>query len=157
VSKAISDLRDLSKSLNPEIIMKIGLTEAVERELLIVAKTGQYEVNLSQEGDYYRFDPQKELIIFRIFQETLNNIINHSRAKTVDVTLGYQPQHFWLTVADDGMGFDISSLECNERCRGLGIQNMRNRAKLIGAEIQFMSVLEKGTAISVDLHFTKAD
>lgn len=154
VSKAISDLRDLSKSLNPEIIMKIGLTEAMERELLIVAKTGQYEVNLSQEGDYYRLDPQKELIIFRIFQEILNNIINHSKAKTVNVTLEYQPQLFRLTVGDDGMGFDITSLKYNERCPGLGIQSMRNRAKMIGAEIQFMSVLDEGTEVSVELPFT---
>ncbi len=157
VSKAISDLRDLSKSLNPEIIMKIGLTEAMERELLIVAKTGQYEVNLSQDGDYYRLDPQKELIIFRIFQEILNNIINHSRAKTVNVTLEYQPEFFRLNVSDDGMGFDISSLECNKHCPGQGIQNMRNRAKLIGADIQFMSALEKGTVISVELPFTHTD
>jgi len=154
VSKAISDLRDLSKSLNPEIIMKIGLTEAMERELLIVAKTGQYEVNLSQDGDYYRLDPQKELIMFRIFQEILNNIINHSKAKTVNVTLEYQPEFFRLNVSDDGMGFDISSLEGSKHCPGLGIQNMRNRAKLIGADIQFMSVLEKGTVISVELPFT---
>src|SRR5215213_688995 len=101
VSKAISDLRDLSKSLNPEIIMKIGLTEALERQLLIVAKTGQYEVNLSQDGDYYRLDPHKKLIIFRIFQELLNNIINHSKARTVNVTLEYQPELFRLSVTDD--------------------------------------------------------
>jgi two-component system, NarL family, sensor kinase len=153
VSKAISDLRDLSKSMNPEIIMKIGLTEALERELLMMAKTGQYEVNLSQYGDYYKLDPHKELIIFRIFQELLNNIINHAKAKTVNVTLEYQPEHFRLTVSDDGSGFDITA--CNEHCKGLGIQNMLNRAKLIGAEIQFMSVPQKGTNVTVGLAFSK--
>lgn len=154
VSKAISDLRDLSKSLNPDIIRKIGVNGAVERELLIVAKTGQYEVNLSQDGNYYRLDPQKELIIFRIFQEVLNNIIKHAKAKTVNVTLEYLPDIFNLTVSDDGKGFDTGWLDSY---RGLGIQNMRNRAKLIGADIQFTSALGKGTIISVTLPFTQAD
>lgn len=155
VSKVISDLRDLSKSLNPEIITKIGLTEAVGRELLMLAKSGQYEVNLSQNGHYYRLDGQKELIIFRIFQELLNNIINHATAKTVNVTLEYQPEHFSLTVTDDGKGFDIASIDCAERNPGLGIHNMRNRAKMIGAEIQFESWPGKGTVVAVELPFAK--
>lgn len=156
VSKAISDLRDLSKSLNPEIITKIGLTEAVSRELLMMAKTGEYEINLTQNGHYYRLDGQKELIIFRIFQETLNNIINHATAKTVNVTLEYQPEHFSLTVADDGKGFDLASIESADRnAGGLGIQNMRNRAKMIGADIQFESRPGKGTVVGVELSFAK--
>lgn len=154
VSKVISDLRHLSKSLNPEIINKIGLTEAVERELLMMAKAGQYEVNLSQEGDYYRLDGQKELIIFRIFQEMINNIINHSKARTVNVTVEYQPQYFSLKVVDDGQGFDISPQKDPDRGRGLGIQSMRNRARMIGADIQFVSAEGKGTTIEVTLSFS---
>jgi two-component system, NarL family, sensor kinase len=155
VSKVISDLRDLSKSLNPEIITKIGLSEAVGRELLIVAKTGQYEINLSQNGHYYRLDGQKELVIFRIFQEILNNIINHATAKTVNVTLEYQPEHFSLTVTDDGKGFDPDTLEATQRTPGIGIQSMRNRAKMIGAEIRFVSSPSKGTMVAVELSFVQ--
>ena len=150
VSKVITDLRDLSKSLNPEIIRKIGLSEAIQQELLIVAKTGQYEANLSELGDFYQFDPQKELIIYRIFQEIINNIIKHSRAKTVNVVLEYQPQSFILTVSDDGDGFN-TSLESDKDNLGFGIRNMRNRAKLIGAEFKITSIIDEGTIISVEL------
>ena len=155
VSQVISDLRDLSKSLNPEIVTKIGLTEAISRELLMVAKTGQYEINLSQHGNHSHLDGQKELIIFRIFQEILNNIINHATAKTVNVTLDYQPEGFNLTVSDDGEGFDVSLIDMPERISGMGIHNMRTRAKMIGAEIEFLSSAGKGTVISVQLPFTK--
>ncbi|HYF32641.1 MAG TPA: sensor histidine kinase [Chitinophagaceae bacterium] len=151
VSKAISDLRDLSKSLNPDIIMKIGLSEAIQRELLLVAKAGQFEVNLTQNGDLFRFDPQKELIVFRIFQEILNNIITHSKAKTVDVNLDFQPHRFSLTVADDGEGFDVEKLDCEETNLGLGVRNMKNRAILIGANFTLNSILGKGTKAAVDL------
>lgn len=149
VAKVIGDLRDLSKSLNPEIIMNVGLSEAIQRELLIVAKTGQYDANLSENGDFYRLDLRKELIIFRIFQEIMNNIIKHSGAKTVNVTLEYQPRFFSLTVADDGKGYDIT--ECEEHFSGLGLHSMRNRVKLIGAGLSIDSAPAKGTVISIEL------
>jgi two-component system, NarL family, sensor kinase len=151
VTKAIIDLRDLSKSLNPEAIMKIGLNEALQRELLVVAKAGQYEVNLSQNGDPFRLDPQKELIIFRIFQEILNNIIKHSEAKTVNVILDFQRPQFTLTVSDDGEGFDASKLESEETYIGQGVRNMYARAKVIGAEFNLVSTLNKGTKVVIEL------
>jgi two-component system, NarL family, sensor kinase len=151
VSKAIGDLRDLSKSLNPEIIMQIGLGEAVQRELLRVAKTGQYNANLTQHGDTYRLTAQSELIIFRILQEILNNIINHARARTIDVMLEYHRDRFILTVSDDGKGFDTRSLESDTSWIGLGIHSMRNRAKLIGAVFNLTSIPERGTVITVEL------
>lgn len=151
VSKAISDLRDLSKSLNPDIIIKIGLSEAMQRELLLAAKTGQFDVNLSLNGELFRFDPHKELIVFRIFQEILNNIIKHSKAKTVNVKLDFYEKHFSLLVEDDGEGFDVERTEGDEGYLGLGLRNMRTRAMLIGAEFALTSQLQKGTSISIHL------
>ena len=149
VSKAILDLRDLSRSLNPDIIMKIGLSESIQRELLMAAKTGQFEVNLTQDGDLFRFDPHKELIIFRIFQEVLNNIITHSKAKTVNVRLDFQMPHFTLRVEDDGEGFDMRILESDES--GLGVRSMKNRAFLVGAQLTISSSPNKGTFVEVRL------
>lgn len=151
VAKAINDLRDLSKSLSPEMIKKVGLSEAVQRELLMVAKAGQYEVNLTQHGDNFRFDPQKELIVFRIFQEILNNIIKHSQAKTVNVKLEYQRYYFSLSVSDDGNGFDASKLDSEECPDGLGVRNMHNRALMIGAKFQLTSTLHHGTTALLEL------
>lgn len=151
VATAINDLRDLSKSLNPEIIKNVGLSEAVQRELLVVAKAGQYEVNLSQHGDFFRFDPEKELIVFRIFQEVLNNIIKHSQAKTVNVKLEYQPYYFSLLVSDDGSGFDATKLESEDCPRSLGVRNMHSRALMIGARVQLTSTINKGTAVFLEL------
>ena len=150
VGKAINDLRDLSKSLNPDIIMKIGLSESIQRELLMAAKTSQFEVNLTQNGDLFQFDPHKELIIFRIFQEILNNIIKHARARTVNVKLDFEMPHFSLTVEDDGEGFDMQRLESVDN-EGLGVRSMRNRAVLVGAQLTISSVLHKGTCVEVSL------
>ena len=151
VSKAITDLRDLSKSLNPEIIMKIGLSESIQRALLMAAKTAQFEVNMTQNGDLFRFDPHKELIIFRIFQEILNNVITHSKARTVNVTLDFQMPHFSLRVEDDGVGFDTSKLDSEDQNNGLGVRSMKNRAVLIGADFTISSTPQVGTVVIVEL------
>lgn len=151
VTKAIIDLRDLSKSLHPEAIMQMGLSEALQRELLVVAKSGQYTVDLTQNGEHFRFDPNKEVIIFRIFQEILNNIIKHSQAQTVNVILDYYYPLFRLTVIDDGEGFDASKLESEETFVGIGVKNMHSRAKVIGAEFHLESTRNEGTKVVIEL------
>ena len=150
VGKAIVDLRDLSKSLSTELIKEVGLNRTIQQELTLMSKTGQYKTILNQHGKPFRFDKQKELIMFRIFQELINNIISHSGAKTVNVRLFYEAELFNLTVSDDGEGFD-DALLVNEEKFGLGIRNMQTRAELIGATFQMNSAPGKGTTVSIEL------
>lgn len=156
VSKAISDLRDLSKSLNTDMVKELGLYEIVQRELIMVSRSGQFQANFTADGDPQRFDKQKELIIFRIFQELLHNIIKHSNAKTINVQLVYTTGQFGLTVYDDGKGFDTASLS-TEQSFGLGLRNMQNRATLIGATLQLHSVPGQGTTAYIELPLPLTD
>lgn len=151
VAKAIHDLRNLSKSLNTDLIKEIGLCEIIQREILVVSKTGQFETNFTLNGEPFRFDKQKELIIFRIFQELVNNIIKHANAKTINIQLQYQPQTFSLTISDDGNGFDTSELQNNEQNFGLGLRNMHNRANLIGGTFQVTSAPGKGAMVQLQV------
>ena len=75
ISKAIQDLRDLSKSLNTDYITELGLIRAVEYELEMIKKTGNYKMQFDIEGKAIRLEKQQELIFFRIVQEALHNII----------------------------------------------------------------------------------
>ena len=150
VGKAIVDLRDLSKGLNADMVKEMGLHKTIQREMTLMSRTGQYKTVFSQQGQPFRFDKQKELIMFRIFQELLNNIISHSRAKTVIVRLFYRAGLFNLTVSDDGEGFDKSRIDIEEQF-GLGIRNMQTRSALIGASFQLTSTHGKGTTVSIDL------
>lgn len=151
VGQAIIDLRQASKSLNPRWVTETGIRNAIQHELEIVSKAGQYKTDLLMAGSSFKFDRQKELVMFRIFQELLNNIIRHANAKTVFVRLLYQPRLFNLTVSDDGDGFDISAIERGKPLCGLGIGNMQSRATLIGGSFQLSSTLGKGTTVSVNL------
>lgn len=147
VSQAINELRDLSKSLNSNTVKQIGLSEAIKRELNHATKTGLFRINFNQIGDYTRSNDQKELIIFRIFQETLNNIFKHANAKNLQ--LEYLKDQLKLTISDDGKGFDMSELQKVGTLTGLGVQNMYTRANAIGAKLQMSTTIGKGTIIEV--------
>lgn len=148
LQKAIQDLRDLSKSLHSDVIAEKGLLKAIENEFGILKKTGAYTITLNIEGDYYHLPEQKELILFRMFQEIINNIIKHAKASAIDVQISFQPQEFMLCIHDNGLGFDIAGIDLS---KGLGLRNIINRSQLIGAFYSIDSLLEKGTTVKIAL------
>lgn len=166
VTKAIHDLRHLSHRLNTDYIAELGFDTAVKREIETINRSGAYETRFALEGSPYRLDPQKELILFRIVQELLNNILKHARARTIAVELNYGFEALLVVVHDDGRGFDRVALDSpsgNGRepgqangnghdaaepagdDRGLGLKSMYHRARLIGAGFQLNSAVGAGT------------
>jgi two-component system, NarL family, sensor kinase len=154
ITKAIQDLRDLSKSLNTEFISEAGLLKSIEYELELLRRTGSIQIITMQEGEYYPLPQQKELILFRIFQEVLNNIMKHSQATEIKVILNFQPQHFSLEILDNGDGFNSDEVGQNGQY-GLGIKNMQNRSKIIGANFTINSQPGKGTTVRIDLPISR--
>lgn len=152
VGKAIQDLRDLSKSLNTDYVSDMGLPEAINYELEMIRKSGAYTTTLQTEGLPVKLEAQKELIIFRIIQEVINNIIKHAKANTIHIQLTYTPETFSITVNDNGSGFDLTPLNAGDNSKfGLGLRNMHKRAGLIGAEFTIASSLGAGTTVTLIL------
>jgi len=155
ISKAIQDLRDLSRSLNTDYVIDMGLLRSVEYELELIKRAGTIETALKTEGKPYRLEQQQELILFRIVQEILHNIIKHAKATLIDVYVQFEPERFSLTVSDNGIGFDASKLDAADYSGfGLGIRNMHNRAKMIGTDFTLTSTLGKGVTVSLNLPIT---
>ncbi len=154
VSKAIQDLRDLSRSLNTDNIAAMGLLPAIEYELDMIRKSG-FETMLDVNGPMIRMEPQKELIVFRIVQETLNNIIKHAEAGKIIVHATFDANKLELSVEDNGIGVDLSPLnDTKEVTGGLGIRNMHSRAKMIGADFKMSSTLGAGTHVFISIPYT---
>lgn len=151
VSKAIQDLRDLSKGMNTDHIEALGLVRAIEYELEMIRKNG-FQTELNVEGIMVRLEPQKELILFRIAQEVLNNIMKHAGANAIVVKLGYDTRQIKIEITDNGKGFDLTPLNENDKSNfGLGIRNMHNRAKLIGADFNMNSTIGEGTKVAITI------
>lgn len=147
VGKAIQDLRDLSRTLNTDHIAALGLVRAIDNELQLLQKSGVVQTNMEVKGKVVKADPQKELILFRIVQEAIHNVIKHAQATMVAVTAVYEGSHLRLSIADNGKGFDGS----DGRCDGSGLTNMRSRSKVIGAQLHIDSHTGKGTNITIQL------
>ena len=148
LTKVIQDLRDLSKTLNSDFIKEIGLVRAIEQQLQILQKSGVYKTNLLVTGAAFELPLQFKLVVFRVVQEALNNIVKHSDASSINISLNYEPEKLIIVVNDNGKGFDIKELESN---KGIGLRNMVNRMHLIKGYIKVNSVVKKGTSVIIEL------
>ena len=129
ISKAISDLSDLSKGMNSELITNQGLIEALKKEMTRVQELNLFRVDYIITGSPVFMDSQKELIVFRIIQEAFNNIIKHAKASSVKVNLDYSTDHLNVLIADNGKGFCLNITEENKgKESNAGLSNMKNRA-----------------------------
>jgi two-component system NarL family sensor kinase len=149
--KVIRDMADLTKSLHTDRIADIGLSEAINFDLASIRRAGILKINFDTQGEEFHFPDQKSIFIFRMYQEMMNNIIKHSQATHVNVSLIYSGDDtFVLKIQDDGVGFDVQvKKNSGSGSSGLGLKSMRNRAKMIGADLDIQSEAGKGTDISV--------
>ncbi|MGE5411796.1 MAG: sensor histidine kinase, partial [Clostridiales bacterium] len=97
--------------------------------------------------DFAGMPAKAKIIIFRIIQEALNNIIKHSRAKTAQILMQRTESCLSLIIRDEGIGFSISDGNVNANCYGL--RNMRERAAIINGDFQIESQTNKGTVINI--------
>lgn len=147
VAQVINDLRDLSKSLSYEHIIQLGLVQTMEIEAGRINKSGIIKVELSVGGNARNLGEERELVVFRIFQEALNNALKHSGAKRLKISLDYFDHLFNLTIQDNGVGFKAGTLSNS----GSGLRNIVNRAALIGADAVIDSAPGKGCCIKITI------
>jgi two-component system NarL family sensor kinase len=150
IGKAMVDLRDIAKSLNSDRIKQCSLPEMTNHELQRISRVGITKTFLHTEGKAQNVIEQKKLIIFRIIQESLQNILKHADAKKIDVLFYYDTDHLTCEISDDGNGFDPAIISRKE---GLGLQNMINRAALINGEVKINSIIGKGTTITIKSNY----
>lgn len=152
VSKAIQDLRTLSKTLNTGYISNTPLCDSLKFDLSMVRQSGSFETNLNVSGAEPDLNPQKKIIIYRMAQELLNNAIKHSNAKLIQVFLEFTETYFNMRVEDNGVGFTTSGMHHKYPSQtGTGLGNLFLRARLIGAEFNIESGENKGTKATLKL------
>lgn len=98
-------------------------------------------------GEKARLVPEVELGAFRIAQEAVRNTLGHAAARRLRVTVSFQPGGLGLTVSDDGCGFDLADVDEMTRDAHLGLLGMRERAHLLGGQLNVRSAPGKGTVV----------
>lgn len=151
LTKAIQDLRHLSKGLNTSYITDLGFLKSIQAELDFLKRAGVFITTFKVANAPYKFEQQHELILFRIFQEVLNNTIKHSKAREIVVAVSYLPECFSIEICDDGTGFDMELLDENKHQLGIGFRSMQSRAKMINATLSIDSIIGQGTRVQIKL------
>lgn len=144
LGECIQDIRNLSKTLITEQIIHFGLTESIEREVKRIQKLRLLKIDFITQKQDIDISPKHGLILFRIIQESINNILKHSRAKNVSIRLEDDQDTLRINISDNGKGFNTSKIQ-----DGSGLKNMELRAKLIHAEFSIQSELNQGTQTSI--------
>ena len=144
VKEAVQEIRNLSKTLNNDIILKNGLLASIELELDRFNKLKFLEAELTIEGTKTDIKNLDEIIIFRILQEFFSNVIKHSKAKKLFVLLRYKENSFEILAKDDGVGFNSE-----KKTSGSGMETMKSRAELLEAEFSITSKIGEGTTFTI--------
>ena len=145
LDQSIAELRRVSHNMMPEALIKYGLKEAVENYCENLNMSGKIKVQLQTYGMDARMEQSAEIVIYRIIQELLNNVIKHAEAGTVLIQLARQDDRFNLTVEDDGKGFNVS-----EERHGAGLANIKARVDYLSGTMDVVSAKGEGTSVHIE-------
>ncbi len=140
-----NDVRELSHQLMPSEIKLVGLPGAISDLIIKYSEDG-----LTIEFNCYEFPENiSETIttnLYRVVQESLNNIVKHAEANTVDVQIIGHKDHLTLSIEDDGKGFNKSKL-----ISGIGLRNIKSRIEQLKGNFLLDTSLNKGTSILITI------
>ncbi|RCK73844.1 MAG: Two component sensor histidine kinase [Anaerolineae bacterium] len=143
---ALAELRLLLYELRPTALEQDGLHGALKRRLDAVEKRAGIQTFFEVHGSF-RLPAEDEEHFYRIAQEALNNALQHARHQSIWVKLESLPDHFKMTIADDGIGFDFDRVV--QQYPHSGLNNMISRARQIEAQLSFDTTPGKGTKLMV--------
>lgn len=150
VRRSIKELRQLANLLHGERIIENGLVDAIKYEVEWLKKPGTYEVrfdNFIEEKN--EITAEKALVLFRLLQEVVNNIIKHAGATKIKITLSQDDEHILLSITDNGIGFKPDEVSKT----GMGLSNLLRRTKAIEGELDIISAPDEGTTIAIKVPY----
>jgi signal transduction histidine kinase len=143
----ITDIKLISVKLGSDRIEKTGLINALETEVERINRTEQFNASFINCTKNLVPDKDRSVILFRMAQEVLNNMVKHSGAKHISVDVSETETLFILAFSDDGKGFDPEQ----HKNSGSGLMNLEKRATLINAKLSMQSSPGNGTRVSIEM------
>jgi len=148
--QTIENLRRLTRALRPIYLEDLGLVTALEMLAREMSQTNHLAVDFQKTGQERRLSREVELSLYRIAQESLNNVIKHSKATHADLKIAFDAAEIKMEVSDNGSGFLVPKSPTELAPSGhFGLLGVHERADLIGARLEIESILGKGTRLRV--------
>jgi PAS domain S-box-containing protein len=149
IQSTIEETQRITKNLHPSILDDLGLFAAI-RETCREFREVYSDLHITNnfESDENEIPPSLKILIYRIVQEAINNVVKHSGADTLKLSLASNKRIIELTIEDNGEGFNVQKvLQDNGHKRGLGLQTIRERTELFNGSLDIKSNRGKGTTI----------
>ncbi|MGC9334039.1 MAG: response regulator, partial [Anaerolineae bacterium] len=150
--EALREMRQLIFELRPPVLDKEGLVTALRARLDAVESRAGIQTELRVSGER-RLPHALEKALYRVLQETLNNVVKHARAARVTLDLNFADDAVVLQVSDNGIGFDPAAARMGG-C--LGLEGMNERLRAMGGRLQVESAPGKGTKVTVQIDTSRA-
>jgi two-component system sensor histidine kinase UhpB len=141
---SLEEVRRIARQLRPEALDDLGLVSAIVHLADRIAERSGLEVSRDLDRDLPALGPETELVIYRVAQESLTNVIRHADAGHIDVSLARSGDGVVLRVSDDGVGV-------NGAREGAGMKGMRERAVLVGARLDIGGSARGGTEVRLEV------
>jgi signal transduction histidine kinase len=154
VQALLGTVRRITLDLRPLVLDKLGFIPALQWHIERLDRETPVRGQLVVDGDERELPRTVSVSLFRIFQECINNIVQHSGAAHVFVTIDYGGASVSLTIEDDGKGFireEVAGPLGDGGARGLGLLGIEERARLLGGEVAIESAPGEGTTVRVTL------
>jgi signal transduction histidine kinase len=150
LDSSIKEMRRVAHNLMPEVLVRYGLDAALKDYITEINKTGIITVIYHSMGITKKeIDHTTAIVVYRIIQELLNNVIKHAQATEVLVQLLRENDKLVVNVEDNGKGFDT---KLAEEKMGMGWENIRSRMELLNGTIDIQSAPDNGTAVNLEIN-----
>lgn len=151
LQETLQEIHQLSRSINGDLVLSVGLHAAIQRLLDRINKITSIKTSLQILGEESYLSNEVELVLFRVIQEALNNVVKHSNAYSANVSIQYEKEFVRVRVTDDGIGFNESNTEEG----GAGMNNMETRVREKKGKWKAESIPGKGCTVSFKIPLLK--
>lgn len=145
VDESCKEIRSISHNMMPNVLLKSGLASAI-RDFIEKIDSNKLNVYLETEGLSDHIDSNIEVVLYRVIQELVNNVIKHSGADRLDIQLNVDQEEISVIIEDNGRGFDTNQLD---KFDGIGLKNIITRVEFLKGMVEWDSAIGRGTVVSI--------
>lgn len=149
LDQCTSELRHIARNMMPEALLRFGLKEALEDYCDHLREANKAEIHFFSSGLEDRLPENKEIVLFRIVQELLNNAVKYSEATEIIAQITRDGNKVHVTVEDDGKGFDPQILQ---KSPGVGWMNIASRVRYLNGILDWHTAPGKGLSVNIEGH-----
>jgi two-component system sensor histidine kinase DegS len=149
---ALEEVRGIIYDLRPMSLDDLGIVSTLDRYIKKFSDESKLKIDFSVKGAVVELENVIRIALFRVAQEALNNVVKHSQASSVQISLNFAEEYVELFIKDNGNGFDVNSVKITENS-GYGICGMKERISLLNGDFIIKSQIDRGTVCMVRVKF----